>query len=456
MEIHSVIRLSVLSFIASVSWSVTDGYVVKVDSATVYIDWGTASGVKTGDQFSIYRSGDELKHPVTKESLGRAETTVGQGVIEHVAEKHSTGRVWQPKEDLRAADRVRLLATPIAPAGTGTTAAAGDASVLPTSGLKEIWRSKPLEGNPRALAIGDVDGDKQADVVVATTDQLEFFSWKDGALVSRATFANRRYPRWMTVDIANVSGKNQIFATHFQDGVARAKVIVVEWNGKELVETGSLDGFSRVFPRLDGTAPLYTQQLSMSRELRLNDPRRATVDGGKFKSKDTVKFRQKISDDQLFGYAFGDWDKDGTEDEVYLQRGERLRFFLKEAKVTAADIYGGTKNDFTYTHEKDTPASVYPRLVSWTSASGQPLLLAPHNIPKLGIRFTYLKVFDKSEIVALGWTGSEMAPIWKLAMAGYLADFGVGDVSNAGAPQLWTALDAGGDKTVLIAYALPH
>ena len=40
-----------------------EGYVVSVDSATVYLDWGTATDVQTGDRFDLYREGEPLKHP---------------------------------------------------------------------------------------------------------------------------------------------------------------------------------------------------------------------------------------------------------------------------------------------------------------------------------------------------------------------------------------------------------
>src|SRR5437870_9561257 len=58
--------------------SVPDGYVVKVESATVYLDWGQSSGVAPGDEFNVYRQGAALKHPMTGEILGHAEEEVGQ------------------------------------------------------------------------------------------------------------------------------------------------------------------------------------------------------------------------------------------------------------------------------------------------------------------------------------------------------------------------------------------
>src|SRR5258706_14635234 len=61
--------------------AVPDGYIVKVESTTVYLDWGKATGVQSGDQFKVYRAGEALKHPVTGEVLGQAEAELGQGLL---------------------------------------------------------------------------------------------------------------------------------------------------------------------------------------------------------------------------------------------------------------------------------------------------------------------------------------------------------------------------------------
>src|SRR5258706_9918419 len=88
---------------------VPDGYVVKVDSATVYLDWGKASGVAAGDQFKVYRQGEPLKHPVTGEVLGHAEQDLGQGVVDNVEDKFSTGKLIETKGAVKAGERTRPL-----------------------------------------------------------------------------------------------------------------------------------------------------------------------------------------------------------------------------------------------------------------------------------------------------------------------------------------------------------
>ena len=99
--------------------AVPDGYVVRVDSATAYLDWGKTSGVQIGDTFDVYRAGAVLKHPVTGEVLGQTEEAVGQGVVETVSDKFCVAHILESRADLKAGDRTRLkAAAPSAGAGS--------------------------------------------------------------------------------------------------------------------------------------------------------------------------------------------------------------------------------------------------------------------------------------------------------------------------------------------------
>src|SRR5258708_38110695 len=93
----SLLTASCLLLAISCLAAVPDGYVVKVESATVYLDWGKASGVAAGDQFKVYRQGEPLKHPVTGEVLGHTEQDLGQGVLDNVEDKFSTGKLIETK-----------------------------------------------------------------------------------------------------------------------------------------------------------------------------------------------------------------------------------------------------------------------------------------------------------------------------------------------------------------------
>src|SRR5579864_9466412 len=89
LSISTAALLIAISLTHPVFAAVPDGYVVKVDSSTLYLDWGKSSGAKPGDRFTVYREGEALKHPVTGEVLGHAQRTLGSGSLQTVEDKFS-------------------------------------------------------------------------------------------------------------------------------------------------------------------------------------------------------------------------------------------------------------------------------------------------------------------------------------------------------------------------------
>jgi hypothetical protein len=438
--------------------AVPDGYIVKVDSAVVYLDWGSSASVKPGDVFSVYREGAVLKHPVTGEVLGHASEAVGEGSIESVDQKFSIGKLIQNSGKAKAGDRTHYkeaapepAASPAAPVPAG--AAAGQSAV---PGLTELWRAQPVKEEAVGIAIGDVDGDGQKEVVVAYKKHVDVLRWNGKDLDTVASFKSRGYSHWLAVETSNIdhAGRERIFATAFMEGFHQPRVVVIDFVDGQLKEIKHLEGFVRQISRAQGGSTLIWQGLSMSREFRVNGPFELVVDPNKgYKPGPSLNLKL-LRDNQLFGFTLGDWDADGAEDLAVLQDGERLRLFFKDAKWSASDIFGSTANDFSFDEGK--VASVFPRMMTWHPEHGKDWLIVPHNIPELGIRLTYFKLYRKAELYALQWNGLDMAPVWRQSLSGYLADFAAGDGLRKGSPQLWLALIGPGGKTILSAYAIPQ
>lgn len=65
--------------------------IIKViDEYKVVINKGSNDGVTKNDRYLIYKPGDELFDPDTKESLGVLEIVCGEGKPEHIQEKMTT------------------------------------------------------------------------------------------------------------------------------------------------------------------------------------------------------------------------------------------------------------------------------------------------------------------------------------------------------------------------------
>ena len=69
---------------------ITGKVIQKLDDYKIVIKKGSADGVTSDNRFLIYRLGEELFDPDTKESLGVLELVCGEGKPEHIQEKITT------------------------------------------------------------------------------------------------------------------------------------------------------------------------------------------------------------------------------------------------------------------------------------------------------------------------------------------------------------------------------
>lgn len=60
------------------------GKIAKADGGALYVNVGSEAGVKEGDEFNVYRVGEQIKDPDTGEVLGANETRVGRVKITSV------------------------------------------------------------------------------------------------------------------------------------------------------------------------------------------------------------------------------------------------------------------------------------------------------------------------------------------------------------------------------------
>jgi hypothetical protein len=432
--------------------AVPDGYVVRVDSATVYLDWGKDSGVQAGDSFQVFRQGAMLKHPVTGAELGRTEETLGHGTLSSIEAKFSTGHLDAVQGTIKSGDRSRWQAAiREAPAASTATPPAETALTPGAAALTELWRSEALDKDAAGIAFSDLDGDGKKDLIVAYRKKIQAYRLKDKHLEPLASYDTRSYRHWLGIDVADLKhdGHEEIFATTFIDGLNRPRIIVLRFENGTFKQVGDVEGFARSIQGPDGMPHLYWQSFSRARDLRYTAVSELKWENGKYRSGPPLDLN--LFDDQLFGLVWGDWDKDGQVDLAVLEHGEQVRIYSKDAKWKSSSGYGGTKNDFSF--DENTLGSLYPRLANLPGPRN--LLIAPHNIPELGIRLTYLKIYKRSELSGLFWNGLELQPAWRITIQGYLADYGIADVLGDAKPQLWVAAVGPGDKTVLVAYQLP-
>ena len=66
-----------------------EGLVVGVDGDTLYLDLGEGRGAQVGQELTIFRKGDEFRHPLSGKPLGRFEETLGWAQVRRVQPRFS-------------------------------------------------------------------------------------------------------------------------------------------------------------------------------------------------------------------------------------------------------------------------------------------------------------------------------------------------------------------------------
>lgn len=70
-----------------------EGFIVAVESDLIYLDIGTLAGVRKGSKCVAYKEGDPIRHPATKEILGKRVTKLCELVVIEVQEKLAVSKV---------------------------------------------------------------------------------------------------------------------------------------------------------------------------------------------------------------------------------------------------------------------------------------------------------------------------------------------------------------------------
>lgn len=87
-----------------------EGLIIGFEGDLILIDRGTAEGVVQGMELDVFREGEEFKHPLTGEILGRMDKDLGMVRVLHVHERYAEATAIKKAEKavFRKGDRVRV------------------------------------------------------------------------------------------------------------------------------------------------------------------------------------------------------------------------------------------------------------------------------------------------------------------------------------------------------------
>jgi hypothetical protein len=424
------------------------GYVVRVDTQSVILDFNDKSGVVVGQTFTVFTQGEELKHPVTGASLGRLEVKVAEGTIKDIYPMYSVGTFSisnapvgtnsiVPFQPITPGMRARLAPLPAPAAAAPPQSAEQVNQVAKSLGLtvkrEPRWRGPAFDYEATALAIGDCRGDGQREAAVSDGRKVYLYPYPPVDAKPIAEYsAPGTAPRIYSLEAADLNGdgRAEVFVSYFNDSFNRFETKVLELDQKgALVQVAELPFLVRGYQDLKGARRLAAQQITEDSSFPFGAIYPLAYQDGKYvPGKPKLDFL-KHPVDWLYDFNFVTVDNKPATVEVTNTELIRIRFPKNSWKT--AESYAQTPNRVRWAG--DRMLNFRPALVARYDEKGFAGLYAVKNIAAYGGAAALFGRFASAELRRLDWTGLSLAPSWVAELGGYCT--GLALTAPAGGPQ---------------------
>ncbi len=418
------------------------GYVVRVDSDTVWLDLTSADGAVPGRAFDVYTEGAELKHPVTGASLGRVQNAVAAGTIKDVSDKFSTGAILTRAGEVLAGQRARLAAAAPAAAAAKAPARAGEAE---SRAPRAMGPSVPYEIN--AMAVGDFDKIGRPQIVLASENTVRLYPYPmtDAKPLAEMTIPGTGL-RILGLESADIDGDggDELFVSVYDETFKRFETRVLSMQGGKWLKIAELPFLTRGYQDASGKRAFATQQILDDKSFPFGALYPLAYQDGKYAQGRPALNLRRV--DWLFGFTTAQIGA-GEPAVLYLTSTHRLRVqFGKEYWPTPDDDYGQTPLRVRW---QDRLLEFNPPMVAAYKPAGFESLYAVRNMAALGGLASPFGLFNHAELVSKRWNGLGLETAWKADLSGCAQ--GLALVETEGRRELAVAIrGAAGQSSVWV------
>jgi len=420
------------------------GYVVKAEGAQVWLDLTAADGAAVGRGFQVYDEGEDLKHPVTGEQLGKAERKISDGKIEAVAEKHSTGRLADAEARVHAGQRARLMA-----------AAAPVVTVAPPvsarrSGEAELraprTRGASLPFVITAMTVADFDGAGKPQVVLADEQTLRLYAYPaaENKVLAQAELPGTGV-RVLSLESADLDGdkKAELFVSVYNEPFRRLETIVYKLDAGQWVKTADLPYLVRSHQNAKGERVVASQQIQDDKTFPFAAVYPLVWQDGKY-AQGRPKLNPKRAD-WVYGFSFAQLDAAGEPAALYLTSVNSLRAQFANGSWRSSESFGQSPHRVRW-HDK--LLEVHPPMLATYGDKGFDKFYIVRNLAMLGGLATPFGLFNGGELHAKSWTGVAFETAWKAELGGASMGFALVE-PEAGRKELAVAVAGSTGKSAV-------
>ncbi len=401
------------------------GYVVRAEDTQIWLDLTAADGAAIGRGFQIYEEGEDLKHPVTGEQLGKAERRIAEGKIEAVAEKHSVGRLPEPTRGVLAGQRARLspLAASIAPAAPVVSVRPGEAALRAPR-----TRGASLPFVIVGMAVADFDGAGKPQIVLSDEKTFRLYAYPaaESKVLSEGEIAGTG-ARILSLEAADLDGdkKAELFVSVYNEQFHRLETSVFKLDGVKWSKAADLPFLVRSHQNAKGERVIAAQQIQDDKTFPFGAVYPLVYQDGKY-AQGRPKLNPKRAD-WLYGFSYAQLDAAGEPAALYLTSVNSLRAQFDKGHWRSNEGYGQSPIRVRW---YDKLFEFHPAMFSTYDAKGFDKLYIVRNLAMLGGLATPFGLFNGGELHAKTWTGVAFETAWKAELGGSSPGFALVDTDG--------------------------
>ena len=422
----------------------TVGYVVKVESGSVYLDLSEKQGAQAGQPFTIYTEGEELFHPVTKASLGKVQATVAEGAITLVLPTYSVGSLRAGSPAVSAGMRARLGAPPKTQAPAPAAAEKNKDGVAARS---PRGKGPTVDYKVTSMAAADFRGEGKAALALSDERTVNLYPYPMSDGQPLAQFVHPGVgPRIVSLSAAdlNGNGRAELFVTLYNQTFTRMETVVLEYADGKWKQLADLPWMVRWFQDETGKPVLAMQQLVEDQTFPFSSIYPVVFKDGQYARGDKAIRFKRVE----FLYDFTQANLDNSKDPalVYETSTNHMRVQFKDGFWKTPESYGQTPTRLRW-HSR--LLEFHPQMPVAYFGNKAALYLIKNN-SALGSLSEPFGIFNGGQIERHEWNGVALEPVWRADLGGYSTaaalvpgpsgptDLVVAVTGTAGKSSVWT------------------
>lgn len=306
-----------------------------------------------------------------------------------------------------------------------------------------FWKSPAFKSQLTSMALADVDGDGKTEVVLLAERRLSVHRMEAGRLTKVAELEGEKFRRFITVDAADIKkdGRAEIFVTAISTNDRSLDSMVFELSGKTLTPTVSgAHWYYRVIDE-PGQGRILIGQRGGATDLFL-----AGIDQLEWKGSEYAPVRSLSlpKGANIYSFAMGKAGEGGADAVAVVDGSERIGFYRAGGQMEwkSEDNYGGSELFLMEPGQTEDRYFIPQRLLmaDLNKDGVQEVVTVRHRSLSSRV-FKNFRQFSAGQFEGLVWDGLGLTSLWHTReVAGYTADYAIGDFDNDGKPELVAAV----------------